>query len=109
MAHLPHFISDLAIILITASIITIIFKWLKQPVVLGYIVAGFIASLHFKDFIENLVIKISGIPANEVSDFFQTLPQISDMANVNIWAEIGIIFLLFAAPLFLRHAKHLSA
>lgn len=99
MAHLPHFISDLAIILITASVITIIFKWLKQPVVLGYIVAGFIASLHFKDFIESLVIKISGIPANEVSDFFQTLPQISDMANVNIWAEIGIIFLLFALGL----------
>lgn len=99
MAHLPHFISDLAIILITASVITIIFKWLKQPVVLGYIVAGFIASLHFKDFIESLVIKISGIPANEVSVFFKTLPQISDMANVNIWAEIGIIFLLFALGL----------
>ncbi|MFV0418596.1 MAG: cation:proton antiporter [Dysgonomonas sp.] len=99
MAHLPHFISDLAIILITASVITIIFKWLKQPVVLGYIVAGFVASLHFKDFIESLVVKISGVPANEVSDFFQTLPQISDMANVNIWAEIGIIFLLFALGL----------
>lgn len=99
MAHLPDFISDLAIILITATIITILFKWMKQPVVLGYIVAGFIASLHFKDFVENLVIKITGMPETSVSDFFQKLPQISDMANVNIWAEIGIIFLLFALGL----------
>jgi len=99
MAHLPHFISDLAIILITASIITIIFKWLKQPVVLGYIVAGFIASLHFKDFVESLVVKISGVSEEKVSEVFDVLPQISDMANVNIWAEIGIIFLLFALGL----------
>ncbi len=54
MAHLPHFISDLAILLITAGIVTIVFKWLKQPVVLGYIVAGFFASLHFKNFIEGV-------------------------------------------------------
>lgn len=99
MAHLPHFISDLAIILITASIVTIIFKWLKQPVVLGYIVAGFLASLHFKDFIEGIVIKITGLSTQQVSEVFDTLPSISDMANVNIWAEIGIIFLLFALGL----------
>ncbi|MDR2955977.1 MAG: cation:proton antiporter [Prevotella sp.] len=99
MAHLPDFISDLAILLITASVITIIFKWLKQPVVLGYIVAGFIASLHFKNFIESLVVKITGITPEKVSDVFRALPEISDMGNVNIWAEIGIIFLLFALGL----------
>ncbi|MFV0537878.1 MAG: cation:proton antiporter [Dysgonomonas sp.] len=99
MAHLPDFISDLAIILITASVITIIFKWLKQPVVLGYIVAGFIASLHFKKFIEASVIKISGLAPEKVNEVFKALPEISDMANVSIWAEIGVIFLLFALGL----------
>jgi len=99
MAHLPDFISDLAIILITAGIITIIFKWLKQPVVLGYIVAGFIASLHFKNFIERIVLKISGASEEQVSGIFRALPEISDMANVTIWSELGIIFLLFALGL----------
>lgn len=99
MAHLPHFISDLAIILITAGAVTILFKWLKQPVVLGYIVAGFFASLHFKNFIEEIVVKISGSSEESVASVFRALPEISDMANVNIWAEIGIIFLLFALGL----------
>lgn len=76
MAHLPDFIVDLAIILITAGIATIVFKWLKQPVVLGYIVAGFIAG-----------------------PFITWLPTVTEMANVEIWAEIGVIFLLFALGL----------
>ncbi|MDR1161209.1 MAG: cation:proton antiporter [Tannerellaceae bacterium] len=76
MADLNDFIGDLALILITAGIATILFKWLKQPVVLGYIVAGFIAGPH--------------IP---------WLPTVADMGNVEIWAEIGIIFLLFALGL----------
>ncbi|MFV0330352.1 MAG: cation:proton antiporter, partial [Dysgonomonas sp.] len=99
MAHLPDFISDLAIILITAGVITIIFKWLKQPVVLGYIVAGFLASLHFKNFVEKLVLDISGASEQQVSNIFRVLPEISDMGNVSIWAEIGVIFLLFALGL----------
>lgn len=99
MAHLPDFISDLAIILITAGFVTIVFKWLKQPVVLGYIVAGFLASLHFKKFIENLVVKVTDIPEGQVANVFKVLPEISDMANVSIWAEIGVIFLLFALGL----------
>lgn len=76
MAHLPDFISDLAVILISASIITIIFKWLKQPIVLGYIIAGILASPHV---------------------YF--LPTVTDTANVEVWSEIGIIFLLFALGL----------
>jgi CPA2 family monovalent cation:H+ antiporter-2 len=99
MAHLPDFISDLAIILITAGVVTIIFKWLKQPVVLGYIVAGFLAGLHFRKFLEGLVIKISGLVPEKVNEVFNTLPEISDMTNVSIWAEIGVIFLLFALGL----------
>lgn len=99
MAHLPDFISDLALILITAGIVTIIFKWLKQPVVLGYIVAGFLASLHFKQMVEGLVKNITNASSDRVSEIFNVLPEISDMANVTIWAEIGVIFLLFALGL----------
>lgn len=76
MAHLHDFISDLALILITAGIATLLFKWLKQPVVLGYIVAGFIAGPHIT-----------------------WLPTVTEMGNVEIWAEIGVIFLLFALGL----------
>lgn len=76
MSHLPQIVSDLALILITAGIVTIVFKLLKQPVVLGYIVAGFLISPHF------------GL-----------LPDVADMTNVSAWAEIGIIFLLFALGL----------
>lgn len=76
MAHLHDFIGDLAIILITAGIATILFKWLKQPVVLGYILAGLIAGPHIT-----------------------WLPTVTDMGNVEIWAEVGVIFLLFALGL----------
>lgn len=76
MAHLHDFIGDLAIILITASIATLLFKWLKQPIVLGYILAGFIAGPHIT-----------------------WLPTVTDMGNVEIWAEIGVVFLLFALGL----------
>ncbi|MDR3261212.1 MAG: cation:proton antiporter [Tannerella sp.] len=76
MVHLPDFIGDLALILITAGIATILFKFLKQPVVLGYIVAGFIAG-----------------------PYVSWLPTVADLGNVQIWAEIGVIFLLFALGL----------
>lgn len=76
MSHLPPLVSDLALILITAGIVTIIFKLLKQPVVLGYIVAGFLISPHF------------GL-----------LPNVADVSNISTWAEIGVIFLLFALGL----------
>lgn len=76
MTHLHDFIGDLALILITAGIATILFKWLKQPVVLGYIVAGFIAG-----------------------PYITWLPTVTDMGNVEIWSEIGVIFLLFALGL----------
>lgn len=76
MAHVPTLVSDLALILITAGIVTILFKWLKQPVVLGYIIAGFLISPHFYLF-----------------------PSVADSENISVWAEIGVIFLLFALGL----------
>ncbi len=76
MPHLPPLFSDLALILITAGITTIIFKWLKQPLVLGYIVAGFI-----------------------ISPFFDYYPSINDTKNISVWSDIGVVFLLFALGL----------
>lgn len=76
MSHVPTLITDLALILVSAGIITLLFKWLKQPVVLGYIVAGFITSPHFP-----------------------YTPNVVDSANIQIWADIGVIFLLFALGL----------
>ena len=72
MNHLPSLISDLALILSCAGIITLIFKRLKQPIVLGYIVAGIVAGQHFT-----------------------FLPTVADQENIKTWAEIGVIFLLF--------------
>ena len=76
MSEIAPLISDLAVILIAAGIITLVFKWLKQPVVLGYIVAGIIAG--------------PAVPY---------IPTVSDPANIKIWADIGVIFLLFAMGL----------
>lgn len=76
MSDIPVLISDLAIILFSAGLITIIFKWLKQPVVLGYIMAGIIAGPY----------TFGG-------------PMVMDSENINIWADIGVIFLLFALGL----------
>lgn len=76
VVHLPDLISDLGLILATAAIAVLIFKLLKQPLVLGYLVAGFLAGSEF--------------------DFF---PTVKDMNSVNVWAEIGVIFLLFSLGL----------
>lgn len=76
MSHLPTLISDLALILISAGIITLIFKKLKQPLVLGYIVAGFVAGPHIT-----------------------FTPTVMDPANIQTWADIGVVFLLFALGL----------
>ena len=47
MNHLPNLISDLALIMICAGVITVLFKKMKQPVVLGYILAGILVGPHF--------------------------------------------------------------
>jgi CPA2 family monovalent cation:H+ antiporter-2 len=76
MLHLPGLINDLAIILVVAAIVTFIFKLINQPVVLGYIIAGFL-----------------------VSPNFDLAPSIADGETIKIWAEIGVIFLLFGLGL----------
>lgn len=76
MSHLAPLIADLALILICAGVMTLLFKKLKQPLVLGYVVAGFLASPHLS-----------------------FTPSVVDTANVQTWADIGVIFLLFALGL----------
>jgi K+:H+ antiporter len=76
MSHLPSLIQDLALILVIAGITTLIFKRLKQPVVLGYILAGLL-----------------------VGPNFSLLPTISDVDGIKVWADIGVIFLLFSLGL----------
>ncbi len=76
MSQIPTLISDLAVILISAGLVTLLFKKLKQPVVLGYIVAGILAG-----------------PSIE------QIPTVTDVESIRIWADIGVIFLLFALGL----------
>lgn len=76
MNHLPPMITDLAIILVTAAISTLVFSRLKQPVVLGYLIAGFAVGPNLK-----------------------WIPSVVDTEGVKVWAEIGVIFLLFSLGL----------
>jgi len=79
-------ISDLAFILLLGAGVTLLFKWIKQPVVLGYIVAGFLASPHFA-----------------------YLPSVTTEANIDFWAEIGIVVLLFSLGLEFSFRKLLNS
>ena len=76
MGHLPGLIEDLALILIAAAITTLIFRRLKQPLVLGYIIAGFLISPHLS-----------------------LTPTVADPQNIETLAEMGVIFLLFSLGL----------
>ncbi len=76
MAHVPQLIIDLALILFSAGVVTLLFKKLKQPVVLGYIIAGVLVSPNFSLF-----------------------PTVTDITNIRIWADIGVIFMLFSLGL----------
>lgn len=76
MTHISPILSDLALILIVAGLVTIIFKRLGQPLVLGYIVAGFLSGPHMP-----------------------YTPSVEDLASINTWSEIGVIFLMFTLGL----------
>lgn len=76
MGHLPDLIRDLALILTAGAVTTLIFRRIKQPLVLGYIIAGFLVGPHIN-----------------------FLPSVTDTHNIDIWAEIGVIFLLFSLGL----------
>ena len=85
MAELPELVKDLALILVVAGVVTLIFKKLRQPLVLGYIVAGFLVSPHMP----------------------YTM-SVMDSADVKTWADIGVIFLLFSLGLDFSFKKILK-
>lgn len=85
MSGLPSLVVDLALILVVAGIVTLIFKKLKQPLVLGYIVAGFLVS-------PNMPYTMSVV----------------DQDNIHLWADIGVMFLLFSLGLDFSFKKILK-
>ncbi|MEG1553739.1 MAG: cation:proton antiporter [Rikenellaceae bacterium] len=76
MLHLNPIFLNLALILVVAAVTTLIFKYLKQPPVLGYVVAGFLTGPNFI-----------------------LLPEFLDQKTITTWGEIGVVFLLFALGL----------
>ena len=85
MAELPTMIQDLALMLVMAGIVTLVFKRLKQPLVLGYIVAGFLVSPHMP-----------------------YTASVADTENIHLWADIGVMFLLFSLGLDFSFKKILK-
>jgi CPA2 family monovalent cation:H+ antiporter-2 len=83
--NIPSLVQDLALILVTAGVVTLIFKKLKQPLVLGYIMAGFI-----------------------VSPNFPLTVSVVDHENIEIWGNIGVMFLLFTLGLDFSFKKILK-
>ena len=84
--NINSLITDLAFILVLGAITTVLFKFLKQPVVLGYIVAGFLASPNFA-----------------------LLPSVTTAENIEFWAQLGIIVLLFSLGLEFSFKKLVNA
>lgn len=85
MAEIPNLIEDLALILVVAGFVTLVFKKLKQPLVLGYIVAGFLVSPHMP-----------------------YIMSVVDKGDIHTWADIGVMFLLFSLGLDFSFKKILK-
>lgn len=85
MGELPHLVKDLALILVVAGIVTIVFKKLKQQLVLGYVVAGFLVSPHMP-----------------------YIMSVADRADISTWGDIGVMFLLFSLGLDFSFKKILK-
>ena len=69
---LPDMITDLAVMLLTAGFVTILFKKINQPLILGYILAGYLISPYFPMFL-----------------------NVEDIVSIDLWSEIGVIILMF--------------
>jgi len=84
--HTNGLIGDLAWILLLVAVVTLLFKKMKQPVVLGYILAGFLASPKFT-----------------------YLPSISNLENIEFWADLGIVVLMFTLGLEFSFKKLMNS
>ena len=78
-------VTDLALILVVAGIVTLLFKKLKQPLVLGYVVAGFLVSPHMP-----------------------YTASVVDSENIHLWSDLGVMFLLFSLGLDFSFKKILK-
>ena len=85
MEDIPGLVKDLALILMVAGVVTLVFKKLKQPLVLGYVVAGFLVSTHMP----------------------YTM-SVVDQEDIETWANIGVMFLLFSLGLDFSFKKILK-
>lgn len=85
MTHLPPLIADLGLILSVAAVTTLVFKRIRQPLVLGYILAGLLVGPHVG-----------------------FIPTVIDEESVRTWSEIGVIFLLFSLGLEFSFKKLVS-
>ena len=85
MSEIPALVTDLALILVVAGVVTLIFKKLKQPLVLGYVVAGFLVSTHMP-----------------------YTASVIDSENIHLWSDLGVMFLLFSLGLDFSFKKILK-
>ena len=85
MSEIPALVTDLALILVVAGIVTIVFKKLKQPLVLGYVMAGFLVSPHMP-----------------------YTASVADIASIHLWSDLGVMFLLFSLGLDFSFKKILK-
>ena len=85
MGEVPALVTDLALILVVAGIVTLVFKKLKQPLVLGYVVAGFLVSPHMP-----------------------YTASVVDSENIHLWSDLGVMFLLFSLGLDFSSKKILK-
>ena len=85
MEEIPALIRDLALILMVAGVVTIVFKRLKQPLVLGYVMAGFL-----------------------VSPNMPYTASVVDSENIHLWSDLGVMFLLFSLGLDFSFKKILK-
>ncbi|MBP5798573.1 MAG: cation:proton antiporter [Prevotella sp.] len=85
MGEVPALVNDLALILVVAGIVTLVFKRLKQPLVLGYVVAGFLVSPHMP-----------------------YTASVVDSENIHLWSDLGVMFLLFSLGLDFSFKKILK-
>jgi hypothetical protein len=124
LPELPPIVQDLGLILIVAAIMLLLFKWLNQPVVLGYLLAGFFVSPYFlptqpddvfpKEYVPELKGSYEKLKElyewlyQYIPDFIPQIINVHDHHSIHVWAEIGIIFMLFGLGLEFSFKKLLS-
>lgn len=85
MIHLPPLIQDLGFLLLTGGLVALLFSFLRQPLIVGYLLAGFLIGPNFRYF-----------------------PHVTEADGIRLWGEIGVLFLLFGLGLEFSFKKLVS-